>query len=74
MAKKQLSEPLEAVAESADGTITPVAQILPLWKISPKNGSAGEELVEAATIEDAIRVYNGNSGAFAFKQLNIEAV
>lgn len=52
----------------------PRAEPLPRWKIRPKSGEVGESVVQAATVEDAIRAYNGASTQYAAKQLIIEAL
>lgn len=52
----------------------PQAEPLPRWKIRPKSGDVGESVVQAATVEDAIRAYNGASTQYAAKQLIIEAL
>lgn len=45
------------------------------WKLQSKPGLGGVEMVvEADTVEDAIRLYNGQSTAFSRKQLVIEAI
>ena len=60
-------------AGAAEGNATP-AESLPRWKIRPKSGEAGESIVQAATVEDAIRNYNGASTQYAAKQLIVEAL
>jgi hypothetical protein len=77
MAKKHYNENPKSDESSS---VLPVAEPveepkpqLPLWKIGPKDGTAEPDLVEAETIEDAIRAYNGSTGAYSRKQLTIES-
>lgn len=53
---------------------TPPGVVLPRWRIRPK-GSEQWQDVEAETVEDAIRAFNGRGNVgkvFPFKQLDIE--
>lgn len=77
----QTSQQVEVAHEAAEsGDVLPMEQAAPAapatrWKVCPNPGLAGAEaVVEADTVEDAIRLYNGNATAFSRKQLTIEAV
>ena len=55
---------------------TPPGVTLPRWRVRPKGTEIWHD-VEAETVEDAVRAYNGrgNSGrVFPFKALEIERV
>jgi hypothetical protein len=75
MAKQQKSEP-EIVETVAVLDESPPGVQLPRWRVRPKGSETWQD-VEAETLEDAIRAFNGrgNTGkVFPFKQLDIERV
>lgn len=53
---------------------TPPGVTLPRWRVRPKGTETWQD-VEAETVEDAIRAFNGRGNVgkvFPFKQLDIE--
>jgi hypothetical protein len=73
---KQKSEPVDQVETVAVLEETPAGVQLPQWRLRPK-GSEAWQTIEAETLEDAIRAFNGRGTggrAYAFGQLEIEKV
>lgn len=61
------SEPLpEVVAEPR--------VVLPLWAVKRKSEAGEPQLIEAETLEDAIRAFNGSSGMAGPNDLTVERV
>lgn len=78
MAKRKDEQVEEQTPQQPEaGDVLPMEPAAPAkrWKVCPKPGLGGAEaVVEADTVEDAIRVFNGQTSAFSRKQLTIEAV
>jgi len=79
--KAEAEEPVEQVTESVETVAvleeTPPGVQLPRYKMRPLGSGGDWRIVEAETIEDAIRAYNGNGNGgvvLTRKKLEIEAV
>jgi hypothetical protein len=76
VAKQKTEQPVEQVETVAVLEETPAGVQLPQWRLRPK-GSEAWQTIEAETLEDAIRAFNGRGTggrAYAFGQLEIEKV
>ena len=62
---------LQMNSDSPEVSATPAPELI-RWKISTKDGTRATDLVEAASIDDAIRIYNGSNLSYSRKQLTIE--
>jgi hypothetical protein len=74
---EQVAEPVEAVETVAVLEETPPGVQLPRYRLRPLGSNGDWRIVEAESIEDAIRAYNGNGNGgtvYTRKKLEIEAV
>ena len=62
---------LQMNSDSPEVSATPAPELI-RWKISTKDGTRATDLVEAASIDDAIRIYNGSNLSYSRTQLTIE--
>jgi hypothetical protein len=79
--KAEAADPVEQVTESVETVAvlaeTPPGVQLPRYKMRPLGSGGDWRIVEAESIEDAIRAYNGNGNGgtvYTRKKLEIEAV
>jgi len=76
-AVEQVAEPVEVVETVAVLEESPPGVQLPRYKMRPLGSGGDWRIVEAESIEDAIRAYNGNGNGgtvYTRKKLEIEAV
>ena len=75
--KAEAVEPVEVVETVAVLEETPPGVQLPRYRLRPLGSGGDWRIVEAETIEDAIRAYNGNGNGgvvLTRKKLEIEVV